>query len=93
MSRFNKEFCTETFILASKYETRRQNVCKLSNFIQGEAKMGIYDSRKKQIKAGHKVSLLFAAPVKALAVWIYLQFYILMWDLEAFEVMWRSYQQ
>ena len=86
---FNKVFTMETFIFGFRYVQRRQNECKLLNFILGQAKMAIYLSRKNKVnnQSGDDALILFSALIKY-RILIDFRFYKLMQDLESFESIW-----
>ena len=82
------EFSKEMFVLGFKYVKKRQKVCKLLNFILGQAKMAIYVTRRNKVEnqPGTNV-VLFPALVKA-RVLVDFHFYKLMQNLETFEDVW-----
>ena len=88
-SKFGADFSTEVFILGFRYTRRRQNECKLLNFILGQAKMAIYVSRRNKVDQmpGDDVTVLFPALVKA-RVLVDFRFYEMMQDLETFVDLW-----
>ena len=77
------------FVLGFKYVKKRQKVCKLLNFILGQAKMAIYITRRNKVEnqPGTNVVVLFPALVKA-RVLVDFHFYKLMQNLETFEDVW-----
>lgn len=86
---FSEDFSTETFVLGFKYVKKRQNVCKILNFILGQAKMAIYITRRNKVEQqpGTNVIALFPALVKA-RVLVDFRFYELMQNLETFKDVW-----
>lgn len=85
----NEEFSAETFILGFRYVKRKQNVCRLINFILGEAKMAIYVTRRNRVEEipGTELSDVFPSLVKS-RVLVDFRFFKLMNDLETFEARW-----
>lgn len=86
---FNIEFTMKIFIFGFKYVQHKQNMCKLLNFILGQAKMAVYVSRKNKIdhQPGDDVLVLLSAMVKS-RILIDFRFYKLMQDFISFEEIW-----
>nr|BAC82609.1 pol-like protein [Danio rerio] len=86
---FGETFSMETFICGYKYTRKRRFFCQLLNFLLGQAKMAIYDTRKIQIEQNSSGCLktFFFNLVKS-RILIDFQYYKTMGDLMCFEKIW-----
>lgn len=86
---FDEIFSLEMFICGFKYIRRRRFCCQLLNFLLGQAKKAIYDTRKIRIERNSSVNLqiVFLNLVKS-RILIDFRYYKAMGDLMSFELIW-----
>ncbi len=88
-NRFDKTFSLEVFICGFKYTQKYRFCCQLLNFLLGQAKMAIYDTRKIKIEQNlsSNLQIVFFNLVKS-RILIDFRYYKAMGDLMRFETIW-----
>lgn len=86
---FEESFSLETFICGFKYTRRHRFRCQLLNFVLGQAKMAIYDTRKKKIEQDTNcvLDIVFFNLIKS-RILVDFHYYKAMNDLVSFEMIW-----
>ncbi len=92
-NRFDENFSQEVFIFGFKYIRKHRFCCQLLNFLLGQAKMAIYDTRKIKIELNlsSNFQIVFFKLVKS-RILIDFRYYKAMGDLMHFETI-RCYKE